>query len=251
MKCLSRSLALAAALLAVVAPARIHDAHAVASAEQRPPVTLEKGKFLIASRDLSDPNFMETVLLLIAYGPGGAMGVVINRPSEVMLSRVLPSIKPLQRRSDTLFIGGPVARSNVLLLIRSAKEVEDAVLLFGDVYVSSSLTALRREIERQPARERLHAYSGHAGWAPGQLEAEVARGDWYVAPADPEAVFSKAPTEVWQKLIPRVEGDWVRRPNIQPFRVLLAQTHHWPGRGLIRCCSAVKPRRRRFQSPAQ
>ena len=215
MKRLQRSLAVAGALLLAQLLARSDHARAALVCSSRPQPKLEKGTFLIAGRDLSDPNFAETIILLIAYGPGGAMGVVINRPSDVKLAKVLPSIKQLQRRGDMLYVGGPVATKNVLLLIRSAKEVEDAVLVFGDIYASSSLTALRREVERTDVAQHLHAYSGHAGWAPGQLETEVARGDWYVSPADADVIFSKAPRALWQKLIPRVEGDWVRAPNLE------------------------------------
>ncbi len=180
-----------------------------------PQPKLEKGKLLVASRDLADPNFSETVVLLVAYGPKGAMGLVINRPSDVKLSSVLPPMKPLRQRADTLYLGGPVARNHVLLLIRSATEPEDSVSVFEDVYASSSLTTLRQELERKGPKKRFHAYAGHAGWAPGQLEAELARGDWHVSPADIDAVFSKTPTDVWRKLIPRVEGDWVRGPDIE------------------------------------
>ncbi len=182
------------------------------AASPRPLPKLEKGKLLVASRDLRDPNFSETVILLIAYGPGGAMGVIVNRPSETKLSSVLPSIKELRRRRETLYLGGPVAGDHVLLLVRAAKEPEDAVPVFGDVYASSSVTVLRQQAERKPAQEHLHAYAGHAGWAPGQLEAEVGRGDWYIVAADVATVFNSHPKDIWEKLIQRVEGDWVNVP---------------------------------------
>ena len=192
-------------------------ARAAAPGGSRPQPKLEKGKLLVASRDLRDPNFSETVILLVAYEPTGAMGVIINRPSDVKLSTVLPSIKQLHGRSDLLYIGGPVARDRVLLLIRSTKEPEDSLAVFDDVYASSSLTVLRHELERKDVKGRhLQAFAGHAGWAPGQLDAELERGDWYVVSADVTTLFSTPPKEVWDKLIQRVEGDWVYAPAPAP-----------------------------------
>lgn len=208
--------ALLAALL-LLAARDSQTAQAAAAGASRPQPKLEKGKLLVASRDLGDPNFAATVILLVAYGPNGAMGVVINRPSDVKLSKVLPSIKQLRGRGDVLYIGGPVARDHVLLLVRSAKEPADALPVFDDVYASSSLTVLRQQLERKDVKGRhLQAFAGHAGWAPGQLDAELARGDWYVVTADATTLFTTPATEVWDKLIQRVEGDWVYAPVAQP-----------------------------------
>lgn len=171
---------------------------------------------LVASRSLEDPNFSEVVVLLIATGPNGAMGVIINRPSDVKLTSVLPSIKSLRERREMVYLGGPVLTHNVLLLIRSGKPLDNAIAVFDDVYASSSLTVLKREVERRSSKELFRAYAGHAGWGPGQLEAEVARGDWYVTPADTNTVLTAKPRDLWGKLIQRVEGDWVRqdRPEV-------------------------------------
>lgn len=175
---------------------------------------LDKGMLLVASRDLPDPNFSETVVLLIAYGPNGTMGVIVNRPSDIKLASVLPSIKSLHGRSDMVYLGGPVLANRVLLLIRAAKAPDDSLAVFGDVYASSSLEVLKHQSEQRGSTQRFRAYAGHAGWAPGQLEAEIAHGDWYVTPADVESVLSPKPRDLWRKLIERVEGDWVHeRPG--------------------------------------
>ncbi|MFQ5664794.1 MAG: YqgE/AlgH family protein [Candidatus Binatia bacterium] len=193
----------------------------------RPEAGLAKGKFLIASRRLRDPNFSETVILLIAYGVNGAMGVVINRPTDVKLSTVLPEVKELRRRTDTLYIGGPVARNGAVLLLRSSKRPAESVHVFDHVYASPSLAALRKALGGKVPLQGFHAYAGHAGWAPGQLDAEVARGDWHVSPADPETVFDQAPLKVWQKIIRRVEGKWVREH--QPDLVVARERVTRPG----------------------
>lgn len=171
---------------------------------------LARGKFLVASRHLRDPNFSETVVLLIDYDWHGAMGLVINRPSELRLSTVLPEIKGLQQRTDTVYIGGPVARSQMLLLIQSGSQPKESSRVFKHIYVSSSRTVLQRMIDDADAGEKFRVYAGNAGWAPGQLYREVSRGGWHVLEADAETVFDKAPAEVWPELIRRASVQWVR-----------------------------------------
>lgn len=175
----------------------------------RPEAQLSKGKFLVASRSLTDPSFAETVVLLIEYERHGAMGLVINRPSEVKLSKVFPQIKELQKRTDTVFLGGPVARRDLFMLVRSASKPENAHKIFNDIYVSSSRTVLERMIGDADPRERFRVYAGHAGWAPGQLDHEVSRGAWHILEADAETVFNEAPSKIWPELIRRSSVLWV------------------------------------------
>ena len=212
--------------------APLHDAAAPTRLRIAPAVTryqrkLDKGMLLVASRDLADPNFSETVILLIAYGPNGTVGIIINRPSDVKLATVLPSMKSLHGRSDMVYLGGPVLTNRVLLLVRAAKAPEDALAVFDNVYASSSLDVLKHEIEQHRSKQRLRAYAGHSGWAPGQLEAEVARGDWYVTSADADSVLSAKPRDLWRKLIERVEGDWVREGPGDPRNSSTARDDRW------------------------
>jgi putative transcriptional regulator len=174
---------------------------------------LAQGKFLVASRQLLDPNFRETVVLLIRYGPEGAMGLVINRPVQLKLSRVLPDVKELDRSKETLHLGGPVEPNRVLLLVRSAKPPEASMPVFGDVFLSSSQKVLQRLIKKPGKDERFRIYAGYAGWAPKQLESEFDRGHWHVLKADTNTLFDKKPSEIWQELIQRVSVKWVRTIN--------------------------------------
>jgi putative transcriptional regulator len=173
-------------------------------------IGLAKGKFLVARKQLRDPNFSETVVLLLEYDRNGALGLVINQPTEVKLSTVFPDIKGLQQRTDTVFIGGPVARRQLLLLIRTDNQPEESRHVFDDIYVSTSRVLLQRMIEKANAREKFRVYAGYAGWAPGQLDREVSRGDWHILQADAETVFDKAPSEIWPELIRRSSVQWVR-----------------------------------------
>jgi len=170
---------------------------------------LSKGKFLVAKQDMTDPRFSETVILLIEYGSHGAMGLMINRPTEVRLSTLLPDIKGLKRRDDTVYLGGPVNENQVFLLIRSRTAPKDSLHIFEDIYANASLSELQQLIEGAKTDEKFHAYAGYAGWAPGQLDMEVSRGDWHVLQADSRSVFEKKPSDIWPELIRKVSAQWV------------------------------------------
>ena len=171
---------------------------------------LGKGKFLVASRRLNDPNFSETVVLLIEYGPDGAMGLVINRPSNVKLSTVFPDVKELKQRSDKVFVGGPVAINQMLMLIRSNQIPAAATPVIDNVYLSASWKLLEGFIKKESTEQQFRLYAGYAGWAPNQLDFERTRGDWYVLKADADSIFSLEPKALWQDLMRRATIKWVR-----------------------------------------
>jgi putative transcriptional regulator len=180
---------------------------------------LAKGKFLVASRQLQDPNFRETVVLLIEYGQEGAMGLVINRPSAVKLATIFPDIKELKQRKDTVYVGGPVEVNKMLLLIRSPKMPEGADEVTAGVYISSSWKVLEGLVKKKATREdRFRLFAGYAGWAPTQLDFERTRGDWHVLKADAESVFSQKPAELWPALIRRVTVKWVLMEDLSRKR---------------------------------
>jgi len=162
-----------------------------------------QGKFLVAGRGLGDPNFAETVVLLVGHSEQGTMGIIINRATKVKVSELLPEIKSLEQRDEIVYIGGPVARRNILLLIQSDGEPVESKLVFGDVYVSSSPELLEQLAGESGEGTPFHVFAGHSGWAPGQLEAELAEGAWHILPASAAAVFDSEPSGVWPKLIDR------------------------------------------------
>lgn len=164
---------------------------------------LSKGKFLVAARKLADPNFSQTVVLLVDYDQGGAMGVIINRPTEMKLSKVFKDIKELQKRTDTVFSGGPVLRNQLLLFVRTGTAPEGSLRVLQDVYVVSKLSLIEQMIKNEEKGDRFRVYAGSASWAPGQLEQEIKRGAWHILPADADTVFNKVPSEIWPVLIQR------------------------------------------------
>ncbi len=171
---------------------------------------LSKGKFLVASRRLLAPFFKETVILLLKYEHGGAMGLIINKPTEVKLSAVFPEINGLQKRADTVFLGGPVARNQMLMLIQSGNMPDESSNVFHNIYVSSSMAALKRMAGDSKKGEEFRLYNGYSGWALGQLELEISRGDWHIINADAESIFKKDPSAIWPDLLLRSSEIQVR-----------------------------------------
>ena len=171
--------------------------------------TLSSGKFLVASRGIKDPRFAEAVIFLVDYSTGGAMGLVINRPSHAKLSGAFPDLEGLKKRTDLLYIGGPVRIDQMFMLVRSSRKPDDSRHVFSDVYVSGNRTLLLKMIDKGESGKRLRVFAGYAGWAPGQLDREVALGGWYVMPADAETIFEKEPSHIWTELIRRSSLKWI------------------------------------------
>jgi len=186
------------------------------SSDERP----SKGKFLVATSRITDPRFREAVILLINYDRNGTLGLIINRPTEVKLSTLFPAVKELQKRSDTAFVGGPVGMEQAFMLIRSAVPPEESLHVFRDIYVSTSMSLLKRVAQGGKGGEKFRLYAGYAGWAAGQLERELSGGDWHILQADPETVFGKDPEKIWQELNRLSSGIRVKRES--PAAGLLA-----------------------------
>ena len=159
-----------------------------------------RGKLLVASRNMRDPRFRETVVLVVDYGMGGAAGLIINRPLEVRLAELIPDLPMLGKRKDKAFYGGPVEGNKMFLLIRSTKTVEESSKVLAGVHVSTSRTVLERLISGKLGTP-FRAYAGYAGWASGQLDVEISRGDWHVMKADARMIFERDLAKLWPELI--------------------------------------------------
>ena len=181
-------------------------------AEATPPGVETKparGRLLVASRDLLDPNFARSVVLLVECNDTGAMGVVVNRPTSRSLKDLGPEVKT--KRTDTIYLGGPVLLTSLLVLMQAKEVPRDAMRIFADVHVLTSRKAVDGALTTKLPPRRLRFYAGHAGWGPGQLDAELQRGGWHVMTASPDVVFGDAPDELWERLVARTEGEWTRR----------------------------------------
>ena len=183
---------------------------------------LAKGRFLIATRQVRGPFFGQTVIVLLDHSAQGAAGLIVNRPTRVQLAELLPETARLEDRRDRVHLGGPVEPHSMVFLIRSDATPPDSQRILSDVHVTGSVAALEEVVAHDVPASRFHAYLGYAGWAPGQLEAEVARGDWYVSSEKPEIIFDEAPHDLWQRLVRENEGVQVRAA---PSRVVFRRRH--------------------------
>jgi len=164
---------------------------------------LAKGKFLVASEEVKDGHFSRTVILLTEYGWHGAVGIIINRPTKAAPATVLPYVKGLEKMDDVVWFGGPVDTGQITMLIRSKAAPAASARVLSDVYASTSIETLGAMLEGNGAG-MFRLYAGYAGWAPQQLELEVAQGGWYVMDAGSAEVFDGDAGSVWERLMGRV-----------------------------------------------
>ena len=180
----------------------------VASAEELP----ARGKFLVASHDLQGPIFGESVILLLHYDDTGALGLVINRPSRIAPAEALPEFENLDTYRGTFFLGGPVERRTVRMLLRADAPPVDSMPVMDNVYLVPVDESLVTKADMDASKLRL--YLGYAGWGPGQLDSEMQRGSWHVLPATGDTVFAEDPATVWQRLVPARRYQAALRPLI-------------------------------------
>jgi putative transcriptional regulator len=164
--------------------------------------TIANGTLLVASPELSDPNFARSVVLVLRHDDEGTIGVVLNRPTSLVPATVFPEIKDSIGAYDGhLFRGGPISPTRLLYIVRglaaatvSGPEVLDKVFLSID---DSSLPDMVRLAD---GTDELRIYAGHVAWAGGQLQAEVGAGGWQVLPGTAEIVFDADPGKLWMEL---------------------------------------------------
>jgi putative transcriptional regulator len=196
---------------------------AVLAAQTTRTTELAAGKLLVASRDLGDPNFAQTIVLLVHYDEEGVIGLVLNRRTKVPISSALEEVQGARDRSDPIYVGGPVGRSGILALLRSRTKPEGAEHVFGDVYLLAKAGVLEKAMAAGTQPDSLHVYAGYAGWTERQLEGEVELGAWYIFSGDATVVFSKRPELEWSRLIARTEQQVAR----SPAQRLTAATRRW------------------------
>lgn len=171
----------------------------------RNPRDLGPGKLLVASRELADPNFAQTVILLVHYDSEGVVGLMLNRRMDLPISRVLAQLETAKDLSDPVYLGGPVETPTVFALLRSKDKIEGAEHVFDGVYWISTKTALEKTISSRPDPGVFHVYLGYAGWTTDQLKTEVRLGGWFIFQADNQTVFNSNPDSLWHQMIKKTE----------------------------------------------
>jgi putative transcriptional regulator len=169
---------------------------------QEPEPAPAAGMFLVASRDLQVPFFTRSVILLLQYDRSGAMGLIVNRPTEAVLSDAIPATKGHGGDRHHLHFGGPVSVQSVLYITRSSEALPSGVSVLEDLQVSGHLSSLQALLADSADAVKLKVFAGYSGWAPGQLEAEIQRGGWHVMPASAEQVFEPDGERLWRDLAP-------------------------------------------------
>ena len=152
---------------------------------------------IVARADLPDPNFKDSVVLVMNNVAPVPAGLIVNRPTRIPVSRLFPDIEALAPLDDKVYFGGPVEVDSVSFLFRADAPPEDATQVLDGVYLSTNAELLHKLLARDKPMQNLRIFAGYAGWAPGQLQAEIERGDWKLAPANARAVFEAKPEHPW------------------------------------------------------
>ena len=165
------------------------------------------GDLLVSRPDTIDPNFDGTIILVLEHGEDGAVGVVINRPSQLLVGDAFPDWAEMVPEPAKVFQGGPVQTNGIVALGRHRPDAP-AEGRFG-----LPLGLVSVDLDEQPtlARasglEEMRIFAGYAGWGTGQLEGEIANDAWWVVPGLAEGVFSVDPTQLWATVMRRSGGE--------------------------------------------
>jgi putative transcriptional regulator len=152
---------------------------------------------LIARDNLPDSDFTDSIVLVMNNLGPAPVGIIINRPMAIPVSRLFPDLQRLANVPDKVYFGGPVDLESVWFLFRATAPPEHAVQACDGVYLSADWQLLLRLLGRDKPMDGLRIFVGHAGWAPGQLEAEIERHDWTSRRAEKETIFSGKSQHPW------------------------------------------------------
>jgi putative transcriptional regulator len=163
------------------------------------------GRLLVATPSLVDPNFAETVILVVEHGEEGAFGLVVNRPSQARVAETVTPWGDAVTDPDVIFVGGPVEPDGVLGLGLLRPDA-DTTAWSHRVGRVALVDVSREPAEVRPDLARLRLFAGHSGWGPGQLDAEIAVGSWFVVDAAPDDPFTGSPEGLWRRVLARQGG---------------------------------------------
>ncbi len=165
-----------------------------ACADTAKPVT----SIVLEARDeLPDPNFKDSVVLVMNNIAPAPAGLILNRPTRLAVARLFPEVERLAQLDDRIYFGGPVGIDSVSFLFRTDSPPEHATEVLDGIYLSMDRDLLRKLLDRDKPMEGLRIFIGYSGWGPGQLQAEIRRGDWKIAPAEAGAIFGKKSEHPW------------------------------------------------------
>jgi putative transcriptional regulator len=161
-----------------------------------------RGQLLLASPALVDPNFRRTVVLVVAHDEDGAVGLVLNRPTDTEVVEAVPELAELVEPEAVVSIGGPVQDEAVVVLAEWEDTEEAGTIVFENVGLMNGESDSERIAA---ATRRVRIFAGYAGWSGGQLEAELEEPSWILEPAQAEDVFGDQ-TDLWASVVRRKGG---------------------------------------------
>jgi putative transcriptional regulator len=162
---------------------------------------------LVSMPQMLDPNFSRTVVLLAEYGRHGAFGLVVNRRMSEPAHEVIRADPPMNIRKDVfLYVGGPVEPNRAWVLTRHRELDGDALEITGEIYLSAAPALIRQTLSSSPD-PHIRLVVGYAGWAPGQLDEELAGSSWLLAPVQPDLLFDTPIDKMWETAIRRLGAD--------------------------------------------
>lgn len=163
-----------------------------------------KGQLLVATPLLTDPNFERTVVLMLEDNEDGALGLVLNRPSELEVGDPLPDWADLSAPPPVVFVGGPVSRSSVIALARVSGDPEPTDDTWTAVLGPIGVLDLTADAALMHAViDDVRVFAGYAGWGAEQLETEIAEGAWFVVDALPTDATTDDPDDLWREVLHR------------------------------------------------
>lgn len=170
-----------------------------------------KGKLLVASPALVDPNFVRTVVLIAEHSGDGTLGLVLNRPSDSSVSDSVDELLDVVEAGDPVYVGGPVQTDAVMVLAEFSDSGLAAALVLGDI---GFLPAEADIDEIAAGTRRARVFAGHSGWAPGQLDGELEEGAWILVDAVAEDVFAADSGELWAAVLERKGGPYAQLARV-------------------------------------
>lgn len=170
-----------------------------------------RGQLLLATPGLLDPNFDRTVVFMLEHSDEGALGVVLNRPSELPVAGTVDDWGPVAADPPVIFVGGPVSPSSVIAL--ATVNLDDAGEHWSPIVGRLGTVDLEMSPSEVPGLDSVRLFAGFASWAPGQLEAELVENAWYVVGAKIPDVHSHDPDELWWNVVGRQRGALGRLRN--------------------------------------
>jgi putative transcriptional regulator len=166
--------------------------------------------------------FGQTVILVLHYDENGAMGIVVNRPTDIEPEELIADVDAISAYSGTLYWGGPVRMNSLRALLRTDKPPKGAEAIVDSVYLVRFDDGLK---DTSAGLDSLRFFIGYAGWGAGQLDSEMDLGSWHVVPASDETVFAEEPRALWKRLTPPrismhpcISPPTVCRPTESPWR---------------------------------